>query len=192
MVPCASAILLLAALNAHLVTALAQGTAFTYQGRLNSGGSPASGSYDLVFALYTNNTAGSAMAGPVTNPAVAVTNGLFTTLVDFGPGAFSGTSNWLAIAVSTNAANSFSPLAPRQPVTPTPYALVSANATTAASAGAVAAANVTGALGLGELPAAVVTNSATSVNLSGTFNGNGGGLTNLAAWSLAGNTGTTK
>ena len=32
--------------------ALAQGTAFTYQGRLNDGGNPANGSYDLRFALY--------------------------------------------------------------------------------------------------------------------------------------------
>ncbi len=30
----------------------AQGTAFTYQGQLNAGGSPASGSYDLTFTLY--------------------------------------------------------------------------------------------------------------------------------------------
>src|SRR5258706_10551766 len=35
-----------------LSTALAQGTAFTYQGRLNSGGNPANGRYDLTFALY--------------------------------------------------------------------------------------------------------------------------------------------
>jgi len=28
------------------------GTAFTYQGRLNSGGNPASGVYDLRFTLY--------------------------------------------------------------------------------------------------------------------------------------------
>jgi hypothetical protein len=30
----------------------AQGTAFTYQGRLNDGANPANGSYDLAFALY--------------------------------------------------------------------------------------------------------------------------------------------
>src|ERR1039458_7465706 len=80
----------------------AQGTAFTYQGRLNSSGSPANGSYDLAFTLYTTNTTGIAWAGPVTNTAVAVSNGLFTTLVDFGPGAFIGRSNWLEFAVSTN------------------------------------------------------------------------------------------
>ncbi len=187
----AAVLLLLSTLNSHLSTARAQGAAFTYQGRLNSGGSPVNGSYDLAFTLYTTNVTGSAIAGPVTNSATAVTNGLFTTLVDFGPGVFTGTSNWLAVAVSTNGANSFTTLAPRQQVTPTPYALYSANAGSATSASAVAAANVSGTLGLGQLPPAVVTNSATSVNLSGSFTGNGGGLTNLAAWQLTGNTGTT-
>jgi hypothetical protein len=38
--------------NHQLSTAHAQGTAFTYQGRLSAGGNPASGVYDLSFALY--------------------------------------------------------------------------------------------------------------------------------------------
>src|SRR5579864_2671646 len=80
-------------------SAAAQGTAFTYQGRLNSGASPANGNYDLSFALFTSSAGGVAIAGPVTNTAVGVTNGLFTTTVDFGD-VFSGASNWLEIAVS--------------------------------------------------------------------------------------------
>ena len=187
----AAVLLLLFTFISQFSNAHAQGTAFTYQGRLNSSGSPANGSYDLAFTLFATNTSGVAVAGPVTNIAVAVTNGLFTTLVDFGPGAFTGTSNWLTLAVSTNGANSFNTLAPRQQVTPTPYALLSANAMTAASANAVAAGNVTGTLGLAQLPAGVVTNSATGVNLTGAFAGNGGGLTNIADWHLTGNTGTT-
>ena len=106
---------------------LGQGTAFTYQGQLNGSGGPATGRYDLTFTLYTTNVTGTPVAGPVTNSATAVTNGLFTTLVDFGPGAFTGTSNWLEIAVRTNATGSFFILAPRQQLTPTPYALVAGN-----------------------------------------------------------------
>src|ERR1017187_8582067 len=45
--------------------AFAQGTALTYQGRLNGGGNPASGSYDLSFSLYGSGSGGSAVAGPV-------------------------------------------------------------------------------------------------------------------------------
>src|SRR5215469_7309253 len=78
----------------------AQGTGFTYQGQLISNNIPANGSYDMAFTLYTTNVTGSAIAGPVTNAAVSVTNGLFTTMVDFGPNVFTGASNWLGIAVS--------------------------------------------------------------------------------------------
>ncbi len=39
----------LATLNLQIATAFAQPTAFTYQGRLDAGGSPANGFYDLRF-----------------------------------------------------------------------------------------------------------------------------------------------
>ena len=44
--------------SAFCLSAAAQGTAFTYQGRLITNGSPATGSYDLRFAIYdsTNQT----------------------------------------------------------------------------------------------------------------------------------------
>jgi len=154
---------------------LAQGTAFTYQGRLLNNGSPANGSYELAFTLYATNATGVSIAGPVTNTAVAVTNGLFTALVDFGSGAFTGTSNWLELAVSTNGANSFNTLAPRQQLTPTPYALYATKAASAATA--TTATNLTGTLPQAQLPASVVTNGASGVTLTGTFSGTGTGLT---------------
>ena len=182
------ALFTLSTLNSQLSTACAQGTAFTYQGRLISGGAPANGSYDIAFTLFATNTTGVAIAGPVTNAAVAVTNSLFTTLVDFG-GVFTGGSNWLQIAVSTNSANTFTNLTPRQQITPTPYALYAPNAgsaATATSANSVAAANITGSLSTGQLPVGVLTNGASGVNLSGAFSGNGSGLTGLNAAQLNG------
>ena len=101
----------------------AQGTAFTYQGRLINGSTPVSGNFDLAFTLYSDASTTTVLKGPVTNSVVTVTNGLFTTLVDFGLGAFVGGSNWMAIAVSPHGANSFILLTPRQQITPTPYAL---------------------------------------------------------------------
>ena len=142
------------AVSSQLSRAHAQGTAFTYQGHLQNGGNPANGSYDLAFTLYTTNVTGSAIAGPVTNAAVAVTNGLFTTTVDFG-NAYTGTSNWLAIAVRPNAASSFTALVPRQQLTPVPYSLYAANA---ASAGSVTAANISGAISTAQLPALTLAN----------------------------------
>ncbi|HMD55678.1 MAG TPA: hypothetical protein VKJ65_14120, partial [Phycisphaerae bacterium] len=54
------ALALLALLTAaQLSTVQAQGTAFTYQGRLNGGGSPANGLYDFQFALSNAPSGGS-------------------------------------------------------------------------------------------------------------------------------------
>ncbi len=134
---------LVATLIHPLSTGLAQGTAFTYQGRLNANGAPANGSYDVAFTLYSTNATGSAVAGPVTNTAVGVTAGLFTTLVDFGS-AFTGASNWLQIAVSTNGANNFITLAPRQQVTPVPYAIYAESANAGNLVGTIPAGNLSG------------------------------------------------
>src|SRR3954469_19775109 len=101
--------------------AFAQGTAFTYQGRLNSGANTAAGNYDLRFAIY-DNTIGGSQQGPIlTNAATAVTNGLFIVTRDFGSGIFPGGSRWLEIAVRTNGVGSFATLSPRQQLTATPY-----------------------------------------------------------------------
>jgi len=121
-------LLALATLNSQLSTARAQGTAFTYQGRLNSGGSPASGSYNLTFALFATNSGGTAIAGSVTNNAVSVTNGLFTVQIDFGSGVFTGLTNWLQIGVATNGVAAFTPLTPRQELTPVPNAIYAESA----------------------------------------------------------------
>jgi len=184
-------LLLLATVDLLSSTAQAQGTAFTYQGRLNTSGAPANGSYDVQFTLYTANAAGSVFAGPVTNPAVAVTNGLFTTTVDFGAGVFLGSSNWLQIAVSTNLMNNFFTLSPRQQLTPVPYAVTAANLS-----GSIAPSSISGTIPLAQLPAVLLTNNATAVTLVGTFvgnfggsfNGNGAGLTGLNASALASGT----
>jgi len=98
----------------------AQSTPFTYQGRLNNGSAPAAGFYDLRFALFQDPAGGGAVLGPITNSAVTVSNGLFTTLLDFGPfdpDAY-GRGRWLEISVRTNAADPFSVLSPRQQMTP--------------------------------------------------------------------------
>ena len=163
-------------LNCIPPSLFAQGTAFTYQGALQANGTAAAGSYDLKFTLFDVRTNGTVLAGPVTNAAVTVSHGLFTTLVDFG-GAGSGASNWLEIAVSTNGANAFATLSPRQPITPVPsalYALAASNVLQMGRAG-----QLTGTVSSANLPASVVTTNAIGVALSGSFSGNGGALTNV-------------
>ena len=92
----------------------AQGTAFTYQGRLNGNGTPVTGDYDLSFAVYDADTGGNLVAGPITNSPVAVSNGLFTVTLDFGDGVFAGEARWLEIGVATNGSDMFETLSPLQ------------------------------------------------------------------------------
>jgi hypothetical protein len=147
----------------------AQGTAFTYQGQLNAGGSPANGSFDLAFSLFDTVTGGTAGAGPITNSATVVSNGLFTVTLDFGAGVFTGVNYWLDISVSPAGSNAFTELTPRQPLTATPYALYSPNAGSAANA---ATAGTIGGVASGNVAQLEVPN--TSVQATGTVVVTGG------------------
>lgn len=120
--------------NLWVVTQLlAQGTAFTYQGRLDLNGVPVSGSYDLRFTAYDAAASGNIAGGPLTNSSVNFSNGLFATTLDFGDGVFTGAARWLQIEVRTNGVGSFALLSPRQPLTATPYAIHAGNASNVAN-----------------------------------------------------------
>jgi hypothetical protein len=74
-------------------------TAFTYQGQLVRGGVPVNDTCTFRFGLWTDPTAGSQIGGPLDLDA-AVADGLFTTQISFGVGAFPGDSRWLRVHVS--------------------------------------------------------------------------------------------
>jgi hypothetical protein len=167
------------------LTAAPMGTAFTYQGKLAVGGIAATGLYDFSFAVFDAASGGAQKGLTLNTNAVGVTNGLFTVALDFGA-VFDGNGRWLDISVKTNGAGSFTALAPRQALTPAPYALYAPSAGTAGNANAVAAANITGTLAPSQLPGGVLTNNATGVSLNGTFSGNAAGLSNLPSASLTG------
>jgi hypothetical protein len=156
--------------------AFGQGTAFTYQGQLQNNGNPANGAYNFTFSLFNANTGGRATAGPVTNNGVMVSNGLFTALIDFGPGVFTGGTDWLEIGVETNGVSAFTTLTPRQQLTPTPYAITSSNAL---SAGTITGLVPNGGLNGTYTKAVTINNSSNS--FGGSFNGNGSSLSNLNA-----------
>jgi hypothetical protein len=101
-------------------------SAFTFQGELKSGGAAYSGSADLRFTLYSAATGGSAIGTPQLVINASIIDGQFTVLLDFGAAAFNGSPRWLQIDVDTpsgGGAGPFTPLTPRQAVTPAPYAL---------------------------------------------------------------------
>jgi hypothetical protein len=173
----ALALLALSTLNPQLSTVLAQGTAFTYQGRLNDGGNPATGLYDLSFTAYDAVTNGTAVSGVVTNAATPVSNGLFAVTLDFGAGVFTGPPRWLDLAVRTNGGGAFTTLSPRQLLTPAPYALMANSASNLL--GTLSAAKLAGTVANSQLA-----NNSVTVNPGTGLSGGGpvplGGSTTLA------------
>ncbi|MEI6078672.1 MAG: tail fiber domain-containing protein, partial [Verrucomicrobiota bacterium] len=105
-----------------------------YQGRLTDGTNPANGLYDFQSLLFTNPASGPPLVGvSAANPAVGVTNGIFTMTVQFAfppviNNPFNGQPLWLDLSVRTNGTGIYSTLTPRQKLTPTPYAIYAGTA----------------------------------------------------------------
>src|SRR5437867_8384638 len=175
----------------------AQGTAFAFQGRLSDNGSPANGEYDLNCSLFDAATSGTQIGFSVTNAPLSVSNGLFTTLLDFGSSAFSGPARWLQIAVRTNgSAGAYTTLLPRPPISAVPYSITAGNLT-----GPVADAQLSS-----NIPRLNASQAFSGELSASSFAGSGAGLTGLNAsqlssgtvptaalgnaWQLGGNSGT--
>jgi hypothetical protein len=103
-----------------------QTNGFTYQGRLNDGGAPATANYDFTFDLYDDVAAGTHIGSTVQKLNVPITNGLFTVTLDFG-NQFPGAARFLAIGVRQAGGGGFTNLSPRQPITAVPYAIHALN-----------------------------------------------------------------
>jgi|SRR5215831_36340 len=124
--------ILLAVLSASAI--FGQTSGFTYQGRLTDGGMPANGNYDLQFALFDAADGSNQIGQTKVVSNVPVSAGIFTVALDFGASAFSGANRFLEISARPSGAAAFSLLTPRQPLTSTPYAVRSMNASTADTA----------------------------------------------------------
>ncbi len=132
--------------------ALAQTTAFTYQGKLTDAGNPANGNYDLQFKLFDALSGGVQQGATLTRNPVAASAGIFTVTLDFGGSVFNGAARYLEIGVRpASSPNPYTTLSPRQPITSTPYAIRSASAANADNA--ANAATATNATQLGGVAA---------------------------------------
>jgi hypothetical protein len=111
--------------------AFAQATAFTYQGKLTDAGNPANSNYDLQFKLFDTATIGTGaqQGATLVRTPVTASAGVFTVTLDFGANVFDGSARYLEIGVRpADSSNSYTVLAPRQPITSTPYAIQTLNA----------------------------------------------------------------
>jgi len=79
-------------------SALAQSTAFTYQGRLSDDGAPADGLHDMQFRLFDALAGGAQVGATACVDNVGVVDGVFTVALDFG-GQFAGQERFLEIDV---------------------------------------------------------------------------------------------
>ncbi len=109
-------------------TPLTEPAVFTYQGRLE--GAAANGTIDARFSLWSSpigNLPINRLREPFTVSAIPVTNSLFTTPVNLGGPVPTDIQTWLQVEVASPAGSAFVPLTPRQPITATPLAGVTAS-----------------------------------------------------------------
>jgi hypothetical protein len=97
-------------------------SAFTFQGQIQKGGRPVSGSADFRCSLWDAASGGTRIGPILTNAAATVVNGLFALQLDFGVDALSGDARWLQVEVRYPAGGgAYMTLGPRQPLTAAPY-----------------------------------------------------------------------
>ncbi len=99
-------------------------THFTYQGRLTSSGSPASGNYDFQCALFSDAAGTTQVGSTITLTSVPVSGGLFTVAPDFGA-QFKGNKTWLSVSVRPAGVGSYVSVGPLQEIAASPVSLYS-------------------------------------------------------------------
>lgn len=154
------------------LTLHAQGTAFTYQGRLQDGATLANGRYDFRFRLASDADGNAYVGSPVLTNALPVANGEFTAQLDFGTGIFTGSNFWLQIEVRSNGLGGYSVLSPLQQIAAAPYAITAGSVTS-------------GGLPAGAYTNAVILNNAAN-QFTGSYSGDGSGLSGVNATQLGG------
>jgi hypothetical protein len=173
-------------------------TAFTFQGRLDSAGAPATGTYDLRFTLFDAPTAGAQVGPQLCVDNVSVANGLVTVQLDFGS-QFTGSQRYLEVqtrqdtGLACGNGTGFTTLSPRQNLSAAPnadFSLTAATAVNAAQLGGQPASFYTNAANLtGTLPSASLvgaySGALTLANSSNIFAGNGASLINLNATNVS-------
>jgi hypothetical protein len=101
---------------------------FTYQAVVRKDGLPVTATCFFRYGLWDSSSGGVQLGVTGTVGIVPVVNGLVTLRLNsqgtaFGPDPFKGEQRYLAMEVRCGGESSFTPLTPRQALTPTPYAL---------------------------------------------------------------------
>ncbi|MFT3744193.1 MAG: tail fiber domain-containing protein [Pyrinomonadaceae bacterium] len=124
---------------AAFLTVSAQSSEFTYQGQLQNASVPATGVFDLEFALFDSPAGGTQIGSTNSRGGVSVANGIFSVSLDFGQ-SFPGGARFLEIRVRQSGGGSFTTLSPRQALSSSPYSIKSLSSDIAQTASAAATA----------------------------------------------------
>lgn len=106
------------------------GTSFTYQGLVRKDSVGINSPSDFEFALFARSTESNQIGPTVALNSVAVSNGLFTQSLDFGP-VFDKDEKWLEVRVRNPAGSGTFETLPRERINPIPYAIFATNAANA-------------------------------------------------------------
>jgi hypothetical protein len=167
------------------------GTAFTYQGRIETASTPVNGPYDIQARLYEDVDAIVLVPGtvPITLNDVSVVNGLFSVNFDFGASVFEGEARFLELRVRPGSeTGGFTLLSPLQRLAPVPQAIFANSAPWSGITGVPAQiADGLDADTLGALPCMNGQIAKRQLSLWVCADD----IVGVAGWTLAGNAGTT-
>lgn len=108
--------------------ALAQSTSFVYQGELTQGGNPTNGAFDIRFKLFDAVIGGTQVGTTQCVNNVPISDGKFTTPLDFGQQFATTTARFIEVTVRADIGQpctddfGYVTLSPRQALTATPRA----------------------------------------------------------------------
>ncbi|MDQ3800379.1 MAG: hypothetical protein M3384_13085 [Acidobacteriota bacterium] len=132
-----SVLILLVLLLVAAGSALGQTTVINYQGRVSEAAALENGSYQFQFRLYDAAEGGN-QVGATVETQVLVTNGAYSTALDFGAEVFAaGGERYLEISVRKTANDAYAPLSAREKINSVPYSIRANTATTAENVGGV-------------------------------------------------------
>lgn len=97
-------------------------SSFSYRGYIEEAGIPVDGFLDLEFEIFDAQTGGNPLASPLSFDIVAIEDGEFTLVLDFGSAAFIGGRVWLEVRARPGSTAPFTVLTPRQELRAVPYA----------------------------------------------------------------------
>ncbi len=171
-------------------------TTITYQGELRFGAGAVTTNTDFEYRLFDDEFAGALVSGPLSATLTPDSNGRFTQQLNFGAAAYNGDARWLEVRVRNPAGGGAFTTLPRQPLNPAPHARFSATTGNALQLNGQSGSFYQNAsnMNAGTLPSGRISglySNAVNYNnagnsFTGTFIGNGGGLTNISATSISG------